>query len=82
MLSVELPVPLSSTVCGLFVAFVLIVYVALCNPAEVGVKVKTKLQLACAAKVPLGVGHVVAGDTAKAVPEVRTSEWMVSVPAS
>ena len=77
------PAPLNATVCGLLVALVLIVSVALCDPVAVGLKAKTYWQLACEARVPLVlVGQVVAGAIANAVPVwVRVAEWIVSVPA-
>ena len=74
------PVPLNATVCGLLLALVLMVKVPVCNPAAVGVKLKTIWQAVCAGTVAV-VEHVVAGFKVYVLEPDRVSERMVSAPA-
>jgi hypothetical protein len=60
-----LPVPLSATVCGLPVALSAMLSVATSSPVAVGVKVTPIVQLALAAKVPVGLHALVPLASAK-----------------
>lgn len=74
-----LPVPLSATVCGLPVALSAMLSVATSSPVAVGVKVTLIVQLALAAKVPVGLHAFVSLASAKLLLLVPVIEKLVKV---
>jgi hypothetical protein len=74
-----LPVPLSATVCGLPVALSAMLSVATNSPVDVGVNVTPIVQLALAAKVPVGLHALVPLASAKLLLLVPVIEKLVKV---
>jgi hypothetical protein len=73
------PVPLSATVCGLPVALSAMLSVATSSPVAAGVKVTPIVQLALAAKVPVGLHAFVPLASAKLLLLVPVIEKLVKV---
>jgi hypothetical protein len=73
------PVPLSATVCGLPVVLSAMLSVATSSPVAVGVKVTLIVQLALAAKVPVGLQAFVPLASAKLLLFVPVIEKLVKV---